>query len=106
MAKLKGRLVGLAVAIYEYPGVAQGMLGNLQQFSFNQDNPNYDVFITECDRAISELKHPTAAELKNECDAKRMGLISFKVEDERAQIIEKYRLKQKADQPQAREVEV
>lgn len=97
LAKLKGRLVGLAVAIYGDPGVAQGMLGNLQQFSFNQDNPNYDVFITERNRVMSELKHPTATELKDECDAKRMGLMSFRVEDECVRLIEQYRFRQRTE---------
>ena len=105
LAKIKGRLVGLATAVYAYPEVAQNYLRSLESFSFDNSHPHYELFTVEKDRAMAELKHPTPADIEAECNAKTIWLGGFRIADEHERILEKHRAKHNIEEPQEQAIE-
>ena len=96
ISKLKGRLVGLMIGIYHYEGDAIVQLQTSPSFIFSNIHPHFAEFTTEKDRALAELKKPTPADLDNAIQQKDRWLLTFNVEDEYRDIINKYRAKIKA----------
>ena len=96
ISKLKGRLVGLMIGIYHYEGDAIVQLQTSPSFIFSNTHPHFAEFTTEKDRALAELKKPTPADLDNAIQQKDRWLLTFNVEDEYRDIINKYRAKIKA----------
>jgi len=89
--KLKGRLVGLMTGIYHYESEAMVQLGHLSAFSIQGDDRYFAEFTAEKNRALSELKRPTPADLENAVQAKELWLRQFRLDDEYEKILKKYR---------------
>lgn len=91
--KIKGRLVGLMIGVYHYEPEAMRQLGNLTTFNVANSDPLYDEFTAEKNRALSELKRPTPADLEDAVQRKEYWVASFKIDDEYESVLKKYREK-------------
>ena len=84
------------IGIYHYEGDAIVQLQTSPSFIFSNTHPHFAEFTTEKDRALAELKKPTPADLDNAIQQKDRWLLTFNVEDEYRDVINKYRAKIKA----------
>jgi hypothetical protein len=101
VSKVKGRLVGLMIGVYHYESEVVHQLGNIGAFSISNTDPNYAEFTAEKNRALSELKRPTPADLEDAIQRKDIWISSFKIDDEYESILKKYRAKITERQPVA-----
>lgn len=105
LARVKGRLIGLATGIYAYPEVAQNYLRSVEAFNFENGHPHFELFTVEKDRVMAELKHPTPSDIEVECHVKTRWLGGFNIADEHERILEKHRAKYKIEQSQEQTIE-
>lgn len=89
--KLKGRLVGLMTGLCHYENEAMVQLGHLSAFAIQPDDRHFAEFTAEKEKALSELKHPTPADLENDVQRKELWLRQFRLEDEYEKILKNYR---------------
>jgi hypothetical protein len=94
--KVKGRLVGLMIGVYHYEPEAMHQLGNLSAFNISNSDPLYEEFTAEKDRALSELKRPTPADLEVAVQRKEHWVSTFKIDEEYEAILKAYREKAQA----------
>jgi hypothetical protein len=92
-AKARGRLLGVALGIYKYPDRERINLIDINSFLPSPDYIFLEEFETEKNRALSELKKPTVADLEQESERKDAWLRNFNLEDEYKDIIRKYQSK-------------
>ena len=91
LAKAKGRLMGQAFGIYGHPAVTRRHLDGPGSFTFMASDPFYEEFEDEYKKAVSELKHPTFAEIDADFDRKSNWLSSFNPDEEFARVLKRYR---------------
>lgn len=91
--RLKGRLMGIMIAIYHWEEEAIVQLQTSPSFIFSSTRPNYAEFCAERDRTLAELKKPTPADLDDAYHEKSRWLSNFDAEKEHQAILAKYRAK-------------
>lgn len=88
----KGRLVGLATAVYQYPQEAEAQLRSIHSASNPASNdPLYAEYQAGLEEGMAEVRHPSVAELKNQCEAINFEIGSISTEERFQKLIEKYR---------------
>jgi len=105
LAKAKGRLMGLAFGIYGHPAVTRRNLEAPRSFTFTASDPFYEEFEAEYKKAVSELRHPTFAEIDTDYDRKSNWLSSFNPDEEFARVLKRYRDKYAVEAREAQPVE-
>ncbi len=106
LAKAKGRLMGLAFGIYGHPAVTRRHLEESRSFTFTATDPFYLEFDIEYKKAISDLKHPTFAEIDEDFQRKSNWLSSFNPDEEFARVLKRYRDKYAVEVRETQPVEV
>ncbi len=91
--RLKGRLMGMMIAVYRYEEDAVVQLQTSPSFIFSNTHPNFAEFCTERDRALAEIKKPTPSDLLDAIHQKDRWLLNFDVEKEHRETIAKHRAK-------------
>ena len=71
-------------------------MGNLSAFNVSNSDPLYDEFTAEKNRALSELKRPTPADLEDAVQRKEHLVATFKIDEEYEAILKTYREKAQA----------
>ena len=104
--KVKGRLVGLMMGIYRYEGEAVRLLGDMSGFNLQSNHPNFDEFTVEKERALSELRRPSSADLENAVQGKEFWVSQFRLDEEYEKILKKYRDQNGVQSPETELVEV
>lgn len=105
LAKAKGRLMGLAFGIYGHPAVTRRSLEESRSFTFTASDPFYLEFDIEYKKAVSDLKHPTFAEIDEDFQRKSNWLSSFNSDEEFARVLKRYRDKYAVEVREAQPVE-
>ena len=101
--RAKGRLFGLAYAVYGHPEVTRRKLQEPPSFSPSLGTVEYDAFNAEKEKVIAELKHPTIADVEESVHSRDHWASHFDLEQEIAGLMKKYRLQpvKLADEPVA-----
>jgi hypothetical protein len=93
VVRIKGRLLGMMIGIYHYESEAVLQLQTPPSFNISNSDPYFEEFTAEKERALSELKKPSPADLDNAIQHKDRWLLHFNIEDEYRDILSKYRAK-------------
>ena len=90
--KAKGRFIGLATAIYRHPEEAEVQSLNIgSRFHVTAQDPYYADYQAGVAEGIAELKHPTVAEIEEQCSVVTNQFMWFKADEESERLLEKYR---------------
>lgn len=90
LARAKGRVVGAAMAVFGQDYLAIEHLGQNSNYRFDPDHVDYAEFKDGLDRALTEHRHPTLFEVKEECAAIENQLAMFNLDEARGRILKKY----------------
>ena len=86
----KGRLFGIAMAIYGHPETARKRLEEYPSFSPGVGSEPYDLYHTAKDRALAEVNKPTVADIEKDIDRKESWVRNFDIEEEIAKLMKRY----------------
>jgi hypothetical protein len=89
--KAKGRLFGLAYAVYGHPEVTRRRLQEYPSFSPNLGTEEYNAFHEEKEKIIAELRRPTIADVEEDIRSRDHWVSHFDLEHEIATLMKKYR---------------
>ena len=90
--KAKGRFIGLATAIYRHPEEAEAQSFNIgSRFHVTVQDPYYADYQAGIAEGMAELKHPTVAEIEEQCSLVTNQFMWFKADEESERLLEKYR---------------
>jgi hypothetical protein len=90
LARAKGRIVGVAMALFGQDYYAIEHLGQSSNYRYDPDHVDYAEFKDGQDRALAELRHPTLFDVKEECSTIERQLAMFNLDDERKRILKKF----------------
>jgi seryl-tRNA synthetase len=86
----KGRLFGMAIAIYGHPEIARRRLEEHPSFSPALGSEQYDIYHAAKDRALAEVNKPTVADIEKDIDSKENWVRNFDLEEEIAKLMKRY----------------
>jgi len=88
--KAKGKLFGLAFALYGHPEKTRRELESFPAFSPSVGTEEYDVFHAEKDRTIAGLNSPIVADVEEDISDKSHWIKDFDLDDEIKDIMRRY----------------
>jgi hypothetical protein len=91
--KAKGHILGMAIAFFGHPEKARRHLEEYPAFSPSPGDELHNVFHTEKEKALAEMKRPTVSDIENKIFEKDHWVKNFNLEEECIQIMEKHRAK-------------
>lgn len=86
----KGRLFGMAVAIYGHPETARRRLEEYPSFSPALGSEQHEIYHAAKDRALTEVNKPTVAEIEKDINRKENWVRNFDIEEEIAKLMKRY----------------
>lgn len=88
--KAKGKLFGLAYAIYGHPEVTRRKLQEYPSFSPSLGTDEYNAFDAEKEKVIAELRRPTIADIEADIQSRDHWVSHFDLEQEIKSLMKKY----------------
>ncbi|MDD5428312.1 MAG: hypothetical protein PHI58_03630 [Candidatus Omnitrophica bacterium] len=89
--RAKGKLFALAFAIYGHPETTRRNLESYPEFSPSLGTEEHKVFHSEKDKGITELRHPTIADVAEDIRVRDHWVSHFDLEHEVKALMRKYR---------------
>jgi len=89
--RAKGKLFGLAYAIYGHPETTRRHLQEYPSFSPNLGTAEYNAFHPEKEKVIAELRRPTIADVEEDIRGRDHWVSHFDIEQEINALMKKYR---------------
>jgi len=89
--RAKGKLFGLAYAIYGHPETTRRHLQDYPSFSPSMGTNEYNVFHAEKEKVIAELRRPTVADVEEDIRGRDHWASHFDLEYEIAILMKRYR---------------
>jgi len=86
----KGRLFGVAIAVYGHPETARKRLEEYPSFSPGVGSEPYDIYHTAKDRALAEANKPTVADIEKDIERKESWVRNFDIEEEIGKLMKRY----------------
>jgi len=86
----KGRLFGMAIAIYGHPEIARRRLEEYPSFSPALGSEQHDIYHAAKDRALAEVNKPTVADIEKDIERKENWVRNFDIEEEIAKLTKRY----------------
>jgi len=89
--RAKGKLFGLAYAIYGHPETTRRQLQEYPSFSPSLGTDEYNAFHPEKEKVIAELRRPTIADVEEDIRGRDHWVSHFDLEQEINALMKKYR---------------
>lgn len=89
--RAKGKLFGLAYAIYGHPETTRRQLQEYPSFTPSMGTNEYNAFHPEKEKVIAELRRPTIADVEEDIRSRDHWVSHFDIEQEINALMKKYR---------------
>ena len=86
----KGRLYGMAIAIYGHPEIARRKLEDYPAFSPGLGSEPYEIYHKAKDEVLAGMNKPTVADIEKDIDRKESWVRNFDIEEEISKLMKRY----------------
>ncbi len=86
----KGRLYGLAIAVYGHPETARRRLEEYPSFSPALGSEPYEIYHSAKDRTLAEMNKPTVADIERDIEHRENWVKNFDIEEEIKKLTDRY----------------